>query len=400
MASIWVEKNGKTYRIRELVGGKKVDLATGYETKTAAKKAAIHLKAAALRGDELKPRSGEVTMAELAAMFWEAIGPTLTRVKSHESTAGVLDRYITRLLGDLDLAHMSDPSSVQRWVNDLSAGRTKPSRGKPRPLSPKTVRNAHGLLHQLFDWAITNRYMRRNPCKETRLPDEVFNEHTYLTPAEADRLIAALDPHWRPLVLFLLATGCRWSEALGVRAKYLDVLAGKVTFLKKWIEDKSGHFHEEDVKSRRGRRTASFPTAVTEVLIPLTISDDDDRERHIFLTKRGTDRLRHKDFYADVWYPAREAIGMPGLTVHDLRHTHVAWLIAGNVPLSAISRRLGHKSILVTDAIYGHLLEEVDQRLVATLDQAMQVIDFRGILGETAPVEPPSTPSNPGRTPG
>ncbi|HZN76049.1 MAG TPA: site-specific integrase [Micromonosporaceae bacterium] len=399
MGSMWVEKNGKTWRIREQVGIEKVTLEHGFDTKTAAKEKMILLKAAKLRGDALRPRAGDLTVASLAGEWWAAIGPTLTRVKSRESISGVLDRYIVRMLGELRMADLTEnPTRVQWWVNDMTAGKTKPKRGAPRPLAPKTVRNAHGLLYQVMDWAVTNRYIRSNPCTETRLPDEIFNEHTYLTPGEADQLIAALDPHWRPLVLFLLATGCRWSEALGVRAHRLDVLGRRVTFLKKWIEDSSGQFHEEDVKSRRGRRTVSFQARVAEMLVPLTMTEG-ERDRHIFLTKRGLDRVRHKDFYNDVWYPARTEIGMPDLDVHDLRHTHVAWLIAGNVPLSAISRRLGHKSIAVTDDIYGHLLEEVDERLVATLDKAMEMIDFRGILGEMDPVGPPPTPEEPHWTP-
>jgi hypothetical protein len=33
---------------------------------------------------------------------------------------------------------------------------------------------------------------------------------------------------------------------------------------------------------------------------------------------------------------------------HDLRHTHVAWLIAGGAPLPHIQARLGHESITTT----------------------------------------------------
>jgi integrase len=57
--------------------------------------------------------------------------------------------------------------------------------------------------------------------------------------------------------------------------------------------------------------------------------------------------------------------------VHDLRHTHVAWLIALNVPLLAISRRLGHKSIGITADRYGHLLPEVEDEMVAGLGALM-----------------------------
>jgi hypothetical protein len=41
---------------------------------------------------------------------------------------------------------------------------------------------------------------------------------------------------------------------------------------------------------------------------------------------------------------------------HDLRHTHVAWLVAGGAPLPHIQARLGHESITTTIDTYGHLL--------------------------------------------
>lgn len=386
---MWVEKHRKTWRIREeLPDGRKIDLKTGFLTKSAADDALILMKAEQLLGTALVPRGGERTLRQFCTQWWEYVEETYTKVRTRESIEGVMDRYIIRMLGDYKLRELEEsPALVQRWVKDMMRGRTKVP--KPKPLSAKTIRNAHGLLSQLMSVAIDDRLIRSNPCAKTWLPDEEDTEQYYMTPAEADRLIAALPEHWRPLVLFLLATGCRFSEARGLRAKNLDVLARKVRILKKTVEDRHGHFHDEDPKSRRGRRTISFTAKVAETLIPLAMADD-DRERRIFLGPRGG-IPRHKDFYK-VWNQARDDAGLKDLRVHDLRHTHVAWLIAAKIPLSAISRRLGHKSISVTDDIYGHLMEEVNEQIVAALDDAMEVIDMGGIWGETAEDEDRSEP--------
>jgi integrase len=58
--------------------------------------------------------------------------------------------------------------------------------------------------------------------------------------------------------------------------------------------------------------------------------------------------------------------------IHDLRHTAVAILIARNVPLSAIARRVGHESIVTTDKTYGHLLPELDARQADAMFAALQ----------------------------
>lgn len=84
---------------------------------------------------------------------------------------------------------------------------------------------------------------------------------------------------------------------------------------------------------------------------------------------------RHSSFYDRRWLPALAAANARGLVkrprIHDLRHTHVAWLIAGHAPLPAIQRRLGHKSITTTIDRYGHLLPEIDLDLLAAIDEAL-----------------------------
>jgi integrase len=95
-------------------------------------------------------------------------------------------------------------------------------------------------------------------------------------------------------------------------------------------------------KTRRGRRTISLsPTmvAVLERNLPGKRPDD-----LVFTSPQG--RAVHQgDFYADRWLPCLDPAAAAGLTkrprFHDLRHTHVPWLIAAGVPLPAIQQGLG-----------------------------------------------------------
>jgi integrase len=43
------------------------------------------------------------------------------------------------------------------------------------------------------------------------------------------------------------------------------------------------------------------------------------------------------------------------ITIHDLRHTHASLLSAGE-PVKTVSERLGHASVTVTLAVYGHVM--------------------------------------------
>jgi integrase len=60
-------------------------------------------------------------------------------------------------------------------------------------------------------------------------------------------------------------------------------------------------------------------------------------------------------------------VGAP-CRIHDLRHTHAAWLIAEGEHPKTIQVRLGHSSIQVTIDRYGHLMDGLEHQTAARLD--------------------------------
>ena len=66
-------------------------------------------------------------------------------------------------------------------------------------------------------------------------------------------------------------------------------------------------------------------------------------------------------FRLRVWKPALSAARI-GITVrvHDLRHAHASWLLAGGVDIQRVKERLGHASIATTER-YLHTLPDVDR---------------------------------------
>jgi integrase len=65
---------------------------------------------------------------------------------------------------------------------------------------------------------------------------------------------------------------------------------------------------------------------------------------------RDTDGHIPADWFRNqVWDPARKAAGLYGVRVHDLRHAHASWLLAGGADLQVVKERLGHASIATTE---------------------------------------------------
>jgi integrase len=77
----------------------------------------------------------------------------------------------------------------------------------------------------------------------------------------------------------------------------------------------------------------------------------------------GWRTLRVTGFRNRIWPPATLAAGLPGLRIHDLRHTAVAlWIAAGASP-KEVAVRAGHTSTSFVLDRYGHLFPESDAAL-------------------------------------
>jgi integrase len=60
------------------------------------------------------------------------------------------------------------------------------------------------------------------------------------------------------------------------------------------------------------------------------------------------------------------------VTFHALRHTHGSALIAANVDVVQISRRIGHGSPAVTLRIYAHLCKSAHTEAAAAIEAALK----------------------------
>jgi integrase len=83
-----------------------------------------------------------------------------------------------------------------------------------------------------------------------------------------------------------------------------------------------------------------------------------------------TDGHLSRDWFArQVWKPALERAGLPkAVRMHDLRHAHASWLLAGGANILVVQERLGHDSLTTTQK-YVHTLPGADEAALAALDR-------------------------------
>lgn len=274
---------------------------------------------------------------------------------------------------------------VQDWVRAQEAGERDPDNPegwKRRPASPKSIANRHGLLSSIVQAAVeADPPLRsKNACTGTRLPrvdDGIDDEMCFLEHEEYARISAEIeDPHARDLADWLVGTGMRWGEATALQVRDVNLTRKAVSVHRSWKRAAPGEagpsYFLGPPKTKKARRVIALTDGQMEMLRRRMAGKRP--EDLLFETPRGKS-WRHDNFWRRRWVPAVEAAVAKGLPkrprIHDLRHTHVAWLIAERIPLPAIQARLGHESITTTVDRYGHLVQALDGEIRAAVDTAM-----------------------------
>lgn len=239
--------------------------------------------------------------------------------------------------------------------------------------SDKTRMNAWAVLTHMLKVAAQDGHITKSPTVGVELDrrtDHEREEHRYLTEIEFFEIVDALPEHWRPLVMTLGGTGMRWGEAAALTVGDIDLVGCVVRITK---AERRGAERRKDTtigptKTRKSRRTVTLPNEVVDALRPLV--EGRRASETLFCQPKGG-RLVHRRFY-QVWQAAitKAKIADPAPRLHDLRHSHVAWLIARGVPLPVIQARLGHENISTTIDTYGHLMPDLQK---AAADAASQV---------------------------
>jgi integrase len=74
--------------------------------------------------------------------------------------------------------------------------------------------------------------------------------------------------------------------------------------------------------------------------------------------------------FRDLWIKARDGVGLPGLHLHDLRHTGNTMAAATGASLRELMERMGHSSTRAA-MIYQHATRERDEAIATAMGEAL-----------------------------
>jgi len=345
-----------------------------YPSRRAAERAGNREEAKVGDGSWHDHSRGQVTFADYVETVWlpskHVETSTLAAYRSY------LDKHFIPVFGKRPMGKIL-PSEVQRWVT------TATHQASGDGLSAASVGKYHTMLHSIFERALHDRVITFNPCAHTELPKRVKQQHRTLTPAEYDAILAALPEHHRLMVETAINTGLRWGELIALKPRHLDLIAARLTVEETIVEVSLKNSptgkrmltkpYPKDNEPRTLGLPADLVTQLAEHIADRGLKAGD----LLFATREGTPISRNT-FRTRVWLPAVTKSGVDfDVRVHDLRHAHASWLLAGGSDLKAVMDRMGHAQITTTQK-YLHSMPDADHKNLTALDSIRNPDQQRG----------------------
>ncbi|KRB75112.1 integrase [Nocardioides sp. Root190] len=302
---------------------------------------------------------GDITFRDYVEKEW--LPNKQVEASTRAAYISYLDKHFYPLFGQRRLNKIS-PALVQDWVTQAKAD----------GLAPRSIRKYHVFLSSVFGRAVKDRVLVYNPCDHTELPKVVTAKARTLTPGEYERLQSALPAQHRLMIETLIEAGLRWGELVALKPRHIDFLRRTLDVEETIVEVSKKHsptgerYLAKPYPKDNEPRTFGVRQAWLDTIAEHIRSKGIGRDELLFATSAGTPISRNT-FRTRVWLPAVRASGVDfPVRVHDLRHAHASWLLAGGADLKSVMERMGHSQIQTTQR-YLHTLPDTDQRSLDAL---------------------------------
>ena len=270
----------------------------------------------------------------------------------------VVRLHLKPAFGDVLLKDLRTPM-IQKFYNKM----------RDDGVSPKYIKNIHGILHRALDMAMRVEYLTKNPSTYTIRPKVVEKPVVPLDAPEQKKLFEALKGNpFETLFLTATFTGMRIGELIGLTWDCVD------------FENEVIHVEKQLVQTRVKGQDYVFGTlknGKTRVIAPAPFVME-------VLKKHKADQEAQKREMGDLWDEGKfpglvfnhpdgshysqptiwkefqdilKAAGLEHHRVHDLRHTFAVNSIRAGDDIKTLQENMGHFSAAFTLDRYGHVTE-------------------------------------------
>ena len=247
---------------------------------------------------------------------------------------------------------------VLTWQNELLRHRDK----NGKPYSETYLKTVHNQISAIFNHAVRFYNLPSNPAaKAGSIGVKNAKEMSFWTKAEYLRFAEAVMDKPRSYYAFeiLYWCGLRVGELLALTSNDIDLDKGTITVNKSY----------QRLKGKDLITSPKTPKSNRVVKIPRFLCDELGDYIKMQYSLKPTDRLFEvtKSYLHREMDRGSKAAEVKRIRVHDLRHSHVSFLIEMGFSAVAIADRVGHESIEITYR-YAHLFPSKQVEMAERLD--------------------------------
>lgn len=324
-------------------------------------------------GQGVEIGANKIAMADYLRS-WLAGRRTNLKERTYESYEMHIEMHLIPALGHIPLGELSsahiDAYKARKLKEPRRGQPKKPKEGEPKveqkPLTPRTVDAQLATLNAALNRALTMRLISRNPLTGVERPKYESVKYQVLEPEQLLLFFETASKSSVYSVILLIAhTGMRLGEALGLEWRNVDLDQRTIYVRQQWQRTKEG-LKMNPPKSKKGVRQIPLTDAAIALLEALRGSGS----TYVFPGENGAPK--DPSAVDKAFDRIRRTAGLPGLRLHDLRHSFATILLASGVSLPEVQAILGHEKASTTANIYGHTLPSRRNEIAAAFELTLQ----------------------------
>ncbi len=291
---------------------------------------------------------------------------------------GTIETHLRPNIGDKKLRNLT--------ANDVQIIYTKM---QEQGLSPKTIKNTHGIVHKMLGQAIKLHYLKYNVSEACVIPRVERKEISPMNEADIANFLAAIKGDKYESVYFItLFTGMRQSEVLGLTWDCIDFKNNTIYLNKQLVRDRNQYteFYFSSLKNGKSRKIY-ISESVSEALKQRKvlqekekkmagknwIGDNTEWSNLVFTNDVGW-HLNHHSVYKHYKRIVKE-IGIGEKRFHDLRHSFAVISLQNGDDIKTIQETLGHHTSGFTLQVYAHSTNFMKKESANRMDEYIRSLN-------------------------